>query len=365
MRIPGSVKASVALVVLGAGIHFSVERWMSTRIVHPVDMPISLAKGHIRTGPFRLNLEATYVIYIHPGTDQNWDQAHPDCSPWRHVQTRFVLYRNGKVFSSLEEPTVLPWSSWFEAGPGVYDLDLEVMSDFRCLDPAHPRLEIAAMADSYDSAAFAAKLVSVIGVYIGFAVLIFGPIVRRVQPLDRSPTITDSTLSIVQNFQWAQKLPLRRPISGFPSFGLYAGIFFALMAMVMMLIVGGLRYTPRGVWVHLLKPGVTPKKSDHKKSDQWTDPLVVRVVFGGFGQQPKLRVNSRQVTWDDFDHELREELGRRREWVVYVEGDYCVAWANVASVIDIARRDGAKVFLLTEDDEKECPSLPKGRAMRM
>lgn len=152
MRIPGSVKIGVTLVMLGAGIYFGVQRWMSTRIVCPVDMPISLAKGHIRTGPFRLNLRATYAIYIYPGTDQNWDQAHPDCSPWRHVQTRFVLYRNGKVFSRLGEPTVLPWSSWFYAEPGVYDLDLEVISDFGCLDAAHPRLEIAAITDSYDSA---------------------------------------------------------------------------------------------------------------------------------------------------------------------------------------------------------------------
>ena len=33
---------------------------MSTRIVDPVDMPLSLAPGHIRTGPFRLNLHANY-----------------------------------------------------------------------------------------------------------------------------------------------------------------------------------------------------------------------------------------------------------------------------------------------------------------
>lgn len=199
-----------------------------------------------------------------------------------------------------------------------------------------------------------------IGVYVGCAVLIFGPIVRRAQPLDRSPTITDSTLPLGQNLQMAQKLPLRRPISGFPSFGLYAGIFFALMAMLMMLLTFGLRRESRGLWVHLLKAGVTPQKSD-----KWTEPLIVRVVFDGLGQQPKLLVNSEPVAWNDFDHELREQLGRRREWVVYVEGDYCVAWANVASVIDTDRGDGAKVVLLPGTDEKECPSRPVGRPATM
>ena len=33
-------------------------------------MPLSLAPGHIRTGPFRLNLRANYSVYLAPGP--NW-----------------------------------------------------------------------------------------------------------------------------------------------------------------------------------------------------------------------------------------------------------------------------------------------------
>jgi hypothetical protein len=56
------------------------------------------------------------------------------------LQTRWVLYENGKVIDRSDEPTVLP--SGFSAGPGVVELDVEVMSNFSCLDSIPPRLEV-------------------------------------------------------------------------------------------------------------------------------------------------------------------------------------------------------------------------------
>jgi biopolymer transport protein ExbD len=341
LRVPLSVPIGIGLILLGIGGRAAIEYWMSTRIVYPVDMPVSLAPGHIRTGPFRLNLDANYSVYLAPGTDWRWDSAHPECNPYRHLQTRWALYENGKVVDRLDEPTVLPWPSGFSAGPGVYELDVEVMSDFSCLDSIPPRLEVVANTENYETAALFARVGLSIATYIGFVLLTFVPIIRFLHSFEHSETVTESA-SVGQDCRWARKLPLRRPISGLPGFGLVGGIIYALIAIVMMMTTAAFVYTPQGLWVRLLKRGAVPQNSD-----PWTEPLVVLAKGGGPGQRPNLYVNSKLVAWEDFDHVLKQELSRRREWVVYVGGDDTVAWQDVVNLIDVARRDHATAYLIT------------------
>ena len=308
-------------------------------------MPVSLAPGHIRTGPFRLNLYANYWVSFSPGTDWRWDSAHPECDPYRQLRTRWVLYQNGKVVDQLDEPTVLPWPSRFSAGPGVYELDVEVMSDFSCLNSIPPRLEIVADTENYEAAALFARVGLSIATYFGFALLTFVPVIRLVHSFEHPVAVTEST-SVGQDFQWARKLSLRPPISGLPAFGLVAGIVFALTAVVMMMTMAGFRYKPQGLWVRLLKQGAIPQKTD-----AWTEPLVVLVKDAGRGRRPSLYINAKLVAWEDFDHVLKKELGRRREWVVYVGGDDAVAWQDVVDLVDVARRDQATVYLITGSAE--------------
>ena len=89
-------------------------------------------------------------------------------------------------------------------------------------------------------------------------------------------------------------------------------------------------------------------------SRAWTEPVIVLVKDAGPGQEPGLYMNSKVVAWDDLAGALKQELSGRREWAVYVEGDDCVAWAQVVNMIDIARSDGTKVFLLPQPDRKPC-----------
>src|SRR5580698_1278834 len=142
MRVPLTARIGLALILAGAAAYAGIQHWMATRIVYPLDMPISLAAGRIRTVPFRLNFRADYDVYLSiPSTGQS-EQTHPECNPYRRLRTRWVLYRDGKVVDRQDQPTTLPWPSSFRASPGTYELELEVLNDFRCLDPIGPHLLI-------------------------------------------------------------------------------------------------------------------------------------------------------------------------------------------------------------------------------
>lgn len=117
---------------------------------------------------------------------------------------------------------------------------------------------------------------------------------------------------------------------------------FAILAILMMMLTFGFEETSTGEWVHLLKPGQSPAKSD-----QWTDPLIVTVKDDGAGQQPKLSVNLKEIAWDNLDETLKQALAPRRDWLVYVSGDDMISYQYVATVIDAARSRGAKVVLIT------------------
>jgi biopolymer transport protein ExbD len=146
---------------------------------------------------------------------------------------------------------------------------------------------------------------------------------------------------------------------GIPAFGLLAGIVFAILAILMMMLTGAFQRMPIGLWVHVLKPGAVAAKPD-----AWTEPVIVLVTDAGPGQEPGLSINSKVVAWDDLASALKRELSGRREWTVYVEGDDCVAWANVVNVIDVARSDGAKVFLVPQPNRKPCKTYVGTRPPR-
>jgi biopolymer transport protein ExbD len=303
-------------------------------------MPVSLAAGHIHTGPFRVNLRADYWVVVH--TNYEWVIDHHRCNPYPKLQTKWVLYQRGTIVDRLEKPSPINWPSGFSASPGIYDLDVEVLSDFSCLDPGHPRLRVIAITENYEIGASMVKGLALVCAVLGGVMLTFLPLVQRVRKVQEETfTVTGSTV-VGQDFRWARNRPLRRRISGLPAFGLFGGMVFALLALLMMLLTAGFQRTSTGIWIHALRRGQAPEKSD-----AWTEPLIVRVKDAGPYQIPRLFVNSKEVAWEDLEKTLKQELGPRRDWVVYVGGDDATSFQHVANVIDAARGLHAKVVLIT------------------
>lgn len=204
------------------------------------------------------------------------------------------------------------------------------------------QLSVWADTEDYNVGVFRLKVVAEIIAFIGLALLTFLPAVRAVVSREDIARATDSA-AVGQDFQRVRRLPLRRPISGLPAFGLLGGMVFGLLALLMMLRTAGFQRTSSGIWIHVLRRGQAPAKSD-----VWAEPLIVKVKDVGPYQIPKLFVNSKEVAWEDLEKTLKQELAPGRDWVVYVGGDDATSFQQVANVIDAVRGLHAKVVLFTE-----------------
>jgi biopolymer transport protein ExbD len=331
-----------ALLLLGVTGYFGVRQWYKTRIFEAVDTPVSLVQGHIRTGSFRLNLSATHYVSVDVGGSQ-WYYLPPPCDR-DLLKTKWTLLRDGKV---VQEEYRQSW--WFDAEPGLYDLDLEVLADASCLNRYHPRLRVYTDRADYQFLSRTLELIAALLAATGASLFILALRFSR----DAKTVTLGLSPNHNQNIQWAQRMPLRPPMSRMPGFGLIAVTIFGFLVFLFMILAP---VTPRGLWVHLLKPGQLPAKSD-----AWTEPLTVRVTDNGVGRDPKLFVNSKQTAWDDLDRVLQQELAPRKDWVLYVTGDDAIPYQSVATVIDAARSRGAKVMLYHDPHEQPRESPPNKR----
>ncbi len=77
--------------------------------------------------------------------------------------------------------------------------------------------------------------------------------------------------------------------------------------------------------------------------------IVIQVVWSKQGQEPGLKINQEEVSWNDLHNRLHDIFKTRAERVAFVRGDDDVDFEYVANVIDIARDAGVdRVGLLTK-----------------
>jgi len=441
-RVPWKVRIGIGLILIGCSIFGGWRWWMVTRTWVPLDIPISLKQGHMRSPEFKVNVDTGFQIYVEVETKS--DSSGVACltgfyhacqkSGSRPLQASWTITDSGRVVAQGATGKF----SWSMGGTTTkarglgefvvpkgepYVLDIDFPDDNSRFDAGRPRLIIENYYGGYveqrATVFFFAVFLAAIGVglvvatvteparkrreefislftpehlsdnpvtatglpdhggqewktsrriavWIALAILLggvsgyleipmewVGPLAFmigassvfawavRLTRHSKAETLNLSP-SVGQNVQWAQRMPLRRPITGLPAFGLAGGMVFAILAILMIMLTGAFEVTPKGLRVHLLKPGQVPQKSD-----SWTEPLIVSVKYAGPGEDPKLFVNSKETTWEDLDQALKRERVTRKDWVVYVTGDDAVPYQNVANVIDRARSMSAKVYLLT------------------
>jgi biopolymer transport protein TolR len=101
--------------------------------------------------------------------------------------------------------------------------------------------------------------------------------------------------------------------------------------------------TPKGL--DALVPQPPPPNAPKNNTPDRT--IVVQLIDRP-GQDPALKINNEDATWDNLQGRLTDIYKQRAEKVMFVKGDDAVAFNNVAQVIDIAHAAGVdKVGLIT------------------
>jgi biopolymer transport protein TolR len=101
--------------------------------------------------------------------------------------------------------------------------------------------------------------------------------------------------------------------------------------------------TPKGL--DALVPQPPPPNAPKNNTPDRT--IVVQLIDRP-GQDPALKINNEDATWDNLQGRLTDIYKERAEKVMFVKGDDSVAFNNVAQVIDIAHAAGVdKVGLIT------------------
>jgi biopolymer transport protein ExbD len=91
-----------------------------------------------------------------------------------------------------------------------------------------------------------------------------------------------------------------------------------------------------------------PPPPNQPKNTQPDRTIVVQVIDKGPGQEPGVKINQDDVTWDTLQGKLTDIFKTRAEKVMFVKGDDNIPFADVANVIDIAHASGVdKVGLIT------------------
>jgi biopolymer transport protein ExbD len=91
-----------------------------------------------------------------------------------------------------------------------------------------------------------------------------------------------------------------------------------------------------------------PPPPNQPKNTQPDRTIVVQVIDRGPGQEPGVKINQDDVTWDTLQGKLTDIFKTRAEKVMFVKGDDNIPFADIANVIDIAHASGVdKVGLIT------------------
>ena len=116
-----------------------------------------------------------------------------------------------------------------------------------------------------------------------------------------------------------------------------------LVLLIIFMVITPL--TPKGLDALVPQPPPPNQKQPPPQADR---TIVVQLIDRGPAQDPGLKINQDEASWENLQGRLTDIFKTRAEKVMFVKGDDNIPFANVANVIDIAHSAGVdKVGLIT------------------
>jgi hypothetical protein len=322
-RAPATKLTAIALFLIGIVMPISYRHWLTTRTFAPLDIPVSLSRGHIKTSEFYINLREQYLVRL--AIDEaliDW-QACRTYTLSSLIATHVTLFRNGQLINKIYPQEYSGGNydliAFFDADePGMYSLDIEVLLDASCLNRTQPRVSVAAYSGPYHDFHYEELWLSGILLLTALGLWncsVLGQVATRMIRGERF-VIFESPRP--QYRVRRSRLPLGSPFSQLPPFGL----FFAMIASLVLLIVAfpmTLSLPSRGLWVLIRNQRANVAISP-------SPPLVLRIIKGDWKSPVQFYLNSRPVQFKEASSDLN--------------------WADVAQAIDTIHAAHGTVILL-------------------
>jgi biopolymer transport protein ExbD len=341
LRSRASGWLGLGLLLGGLGLIAGIQFWHVTRIFVPLDIPVSLSRGHIQTGEFLINRDAIYEVSIEFAASSGFGQG--DCEQLSYagkpLQTRWTAKRNGIPDTQAGRAhTDGCYLGGLSAESGRYELDVEVLSDSGSLNALKPRLHIEAYWGAYLETEEIADYLSLWGAAfasVGASLLCLSSFSTR----KASPSVL---LQIVaprgSPFPIRRRdLPLVGPSRILPLAGYAYAVFWSLLLVVHLMWFASFARHWFAIPARLIRPGVIAANADRRETG-----LLVYV-----DRNALLYLNSKLVTREALPAALEYELARRGDRSVYVEGDSGAEAGVVIRAMDIVRGVGGKVVMMT------------------
>jgi hypothetical protein len=324
----------IVLMASALPAYLGVCRWLSTRIQTPLDIPVSLARGHIRTPEFPINFDSDYIVTILQGEVPGINHSPPE------VQTRWMLSENEHRQLSGSGSGV--WVGAFRAWSGRHRLNIEVESDTAELDAGHPRLRVQTAPDgswviheAYSWTAWGGMVMFLLGAAIWWLSNL-----RTLREEWNGLAISTSP-GPGQMSEALRRRTALRAVSRTLSPTLSPAVLLFVNILIILVMVELIEYSGRpyskGIPVMTSPWGLRPVLYDGSGSS-----LVVRI-----DKQRRWFLDGKRVTPEEFPLTLKDALVRRPDWVVYVDGDGDLQLADVMPAIDSIQGLHAKIVLVT------------------
>jgi hypothetical protein len=182
---PTKKLAGLTFIGLSVAVYAGWGIWLSTRTEVPVNLPITMAVGHIRTSEFKVNLSTTYLIEIEVqkkipfdtlncllglGMSETSSALHECTDRPSVVRASWRLTSIGQTIASgsADDERLGGWGNEsisrelgrFQSQSGRrYVLDVDVLADGSALAPGNPRLKVEVHPAIYEDDAVSSAIV--------------------------------------------------------------------------------------------------------------------------------------------------------------------------------------------------------------